>query len=174
MSKLIILLCLVALAVPAFGQSAMVRRVTAETEDGVLFSAWVVRQRVKYGQDIEVNYRVENRGRRAVYMVLEEPARAEVSDGKLVIFAAYLSNEHDSGGSEFRLIRVGRGATHSGRLIISKSVYKVQDIWPIGVGLSILREAGGFGRRVADPTEQRALSSKARIVSLGGLIVDVD
>jgi hypothetical protein len=56
----------------------MVKRVTAETEDWLLFSAWVANQRVGFEQDIVVHYRIENRGTRAFWKSLRTPRMTTV------------------------------------------------------------------------------------------------
>jgi uncharacterized protein (DUF58 family) len=179
MFKTVILLCLACLSIPGFGQSAVVKRVTAATEDGLVFSAWLLHQRVKYGQVIEVHYQVENHGRKSVYLVIEEPADVQDSSGDITISAPYITDEHFAGSSEFRLIEIKRGAKQRGKFIIPGNLYQRAGVLPIDIGFSYIKDV----RHVRDvlkvqppvvlATEKRVLSSETEIVAMGGLTVDV-
>lgn len=155
------------------GQSALVKRATVETFDGVIFRIWTTNQEVKNGDKIEVNYQVENRSPKSIYLVTENPMETEIKGRTILILAPYISDEHEASGSEYSLIEIKRGRKREGKFIITKNDYREAREWSIDVTFGFVRDIKGFKQRIVHPTEKRALGNITEVVGVGTLDVDV-
>lgn len=168
---------LVLFVVPA-GTSAhdsMVKRISAETADNLVFNIWLERETVRPGQDIIVHYSVENRSAQAVYLVRDNTARPIAERGTILLQEPFVSlGGHE--GYDYSFTKIDRGKRYENQLIIPKESYQAQP-WRIDVGFGYVTDITGLDRQVGhgeDPSPMKVqLHSRIKTLSLGSLGIEV-
>ncbi len=69
----------------ADGQYASVKRITAETRDGIRISAWTKLQRVRLGQDVVIFYEVANLSDKSIQLVWKSGPLESSIDGHTLL-----------------------------------------------------------------------------------------
>jgi hypothetical protein len=160
------------------GQFAKVRRVSAQTADGVIFSAWLADAEIKKGTDIIIRYKVLNRSARAVYLVHTEADKV-ILDGDAIVVAPPISGPDSYGRYDYAFTSMKSGTAYEGRIVIAASQYpndadKKNRPLRIRTYLAYLTDIAGLNRRLQpgeDPSELRtSLFLRAKIVAMGELI----
>lgn len=163
-------------SVQADGQDAIVRRISGETADGVLFTLWGERQTVTFGQDVIVNYQVENRSRRTIYLV-QKGAPEMVSDRSVITIETPRPLPIHHGDYDYTFTEVRQGSTQRGQVTIPKEMFDVDGVWRVEVGLGYVTDITGLNRRLGatdDPAPLRSLlDSRIETVLLGRLSIEV-
>jgi hypothetical protein len=168
-----ILLLLYASQIKVAGQDdGMVKRATAETNDGLHFSLWVKHQVVGLEQDVILYYEVDNRSSRPIYLVLEKPPDIRI-EGRTILVASPISTPIGHGEYNYDFIKIDRGKNHSGQLTIPGGKYGEEREWDIEMGFGYVTDATGLNRRLG-PTEDPAalrglLLSRIVVVGLKGV-----
>lgn len=168
---------LILFVVPAqMSQDSMVKQISAVTADGLVFSVWVERQTVRYGQDIIVHYKVENRSAKTIYLVRDNTSEPIAERGTILLQEPFVSlGGHE--GYDYSFTRVERGKIHQGQLTISRERYVEARPWRIDVGFGYVSDIAGLARPLAqgeDPLPLKALlNSRIKTLSLGSLRTEV-
>ncbi len=151
MVKLLFLTSILLLIVtlPNYGQDASVRRIAVETADNLNFTAWVNQQFVKIGRDIVVNYKVENRSRKTIYLVRENRSEVIFEDDELIIFPRPLVLVGGHEPYDYSFTKVLPGKVYSSKLTIKSGKYPVEtryaeQEWKIKVGFGYVTNIAGF------------------------------
>lgn len=161
-------------------QDARVRQVIAETADGVVVTAWVDRQAVRLGQDIIINYRVENRSRRTIYLVRDNTAEISFEDDKEIIIPTPFVPLGGHEPYDYSYTRVPRGRTHQARFVVAGDRYPretryAEQIWRIKIGFGYITDISGLlVEHVSDPAPYKELLSlRITLLVLDGLTVEI-
>lgn len=182
MSRLKVLVVVISLTVflslvaPANGQYSMVRRATAETADGVIFTVTVKRQLVISGEDITLHYRVRNNSSKAIHLVHENPPEFFTEGGGILV-AASIPIPVGHGGYDYSFTKIDRGKAYEGTILIPSKIYSKRRLWPIDVGFGYVIDITGLNRRLRqdeDPVNLRGpLSIRIKTVVVGKLSVKI-
>lgn len=175
---LIALIVAMAMPVDYYASDANVKKVTAESSEGIWVSVELKRQSVTYGEDVTIHYHVKNQGKKDVYLVQRPESTENASpDGTM-----WVGIEHpfptNHGGYDYHFIRIKRGKSYSGKLVIHGATYKDLKIgvWRVDVTLSFVTNITGLNRKMKrdeDPAILRGgLASRLRDFTLCGLRVD--
>ncbi len=175
--KLLVTILLFSLAAtPINGQEAKVKRITAATSDGLMFSAWVMRQSINSGRDIIIYYRVDNHSRKPIYLVRDNTSKTVIEDDAIVFPRPFVP----VGGHEeynYSFTKVAQGGSYHGQLNVSRDEYKEAQSWRIDVGLGYVTDITGLTPRpdqIDDPAPFKSLlDSRIQTLLLSGLSVEV-
>jgi len=182
MSRLIIvakrgmlLLLVLGLGTSAGGHYASVKSIEAETADGLLVRLWLAKQAVIDGHPILVNYKVQNKTARTIYLVWDKPPDIAVDRGTIKFSVPYTDNHKEY---NYSFVEVSPHKWVSGELEIPPSKYQGMTMWHIQVGFGYVRNIKGLNRRPLldeDPAELMGLlNSRLHTFALGYLTVEID
>jgi hypothetical protein len=161
------------------GQSdALIKRGSIETASGIRFSVWLNHQLIKQNQSTKLNFSVENRSPRTIYLAWSENNLSTVMDCNFNLHIYPSQMEGDLGHSEtkFKFIKVGKGKVYKGELAIPITAYPNSDTYSIAISLGYVTDITGLKRHFGeDPIRFNALfESRIKYFELGGLTVDVE
>jgi len=178
--SLFLTLIVLFIALPNYGQDAKVRKIVAETADNVSFTAWVNAQFVKIGQDIIVNYKVENQSRKAIYLVRENRSEVIFEDDESIIFPGPLVLIGGHEAYDYSFIRVAPGKIYLSKFIIKAGKYPTEtryseQVWKIYAGFGYVTDISGLRpKEINDPAPYKSLlSQRIRLLALDGLIIEM-
>lgn len=157
-------------------RKAPVRRVTAATSDGLLFSAWVVNQSIESGQNMIVYYRVENRSRKPIYLVRDNTSKTVIEDDNITFPSPLVL----IGGHEeynYGFVKVAQSRSYRGQLKVSRDEYKEAQSWGVNVGFGYVTDITGLNPspdQINDPAPFKSLlNSRIQTLVLSSLTVEV-
>lgn len=178
LSNFVSALCLLLFVIVAYasGQYAEVRKITAQTADGLVVSVWVEPHAVKFGQEIVIHYRAENRGNKTIYLVHENPPNI-VAEPDTIIIGAPLPMPIEHGEYNFSFTKIDRGKPHQGIFTIPPTVYDKVGPWRIRTGFGYVTDITGLNRQLKsdeDPAVLKGpLNERLKTLQLGSIIVEV-
>ena len=156
----------------ARAQTALVKRVTTETDDGVLFTAWLEHRAGPVAQDLAVHFKVENRSPRTIYLVRKDKLEL-INERGLITIETPRPLPHGHGPYDYNFTEIKSGAVYKDRAVIPKEHFHTEGYWYIQVGFGYVRDVTGLNRRLRpreDPAGLRALlDSRLRTLLLGVL-----
>lgn len=158
---------------------AMVKRITAETKDGIRVTAWTTQQTLTLKENVTVYYEIDNRSSKTIYLVRQkgELQTAITADGILSIMVP-IPFPDDHGGYDYSFTKVGRGKSVKGQLILPASKLNEERKWSIDVAFGIVADIKGLNRQLRnneDPAPLRGqLGKRILVVGINGLVVDVE
>jgi hypothetical protein len=155
---------------------AMVKRVTAETKDGIRFTAWVVRQNLSAKQSITIYYEVKNWGDKTIYLAQKEGEPETSVDGETLNVPFVLPSSGDSDDYHYGFTKIRRGETHKGQLVLPAGKLNKEQTWLLNVSFGFVSHIEGLGRLRPgdDPAPFRGqLGERIKLVGLNGLVVDI-
>jgi hypothetical protein len=157
------------------GQYAMVKRVSAETAEGIVFGVWVEHQTAAFRQPITIHFEVENRSARRIYLVREDSPYVVAERGTISI-GAPIPSPIGHGGYDYSFHKIERGKPYQGQLVIAGDKYNEARSWLIQVEFGYVNNIDGLDRKLApneDPAILRGrLYSRLVTVVLGGLRIE--
>lgn len=169
-----------AMAQDGDGYGAMVKRATAETASGLQFKVWVEKQTLNRGQDIIIDFEVENRSNKSIYLVNKEgKPEIAIEDGETILLQAPLPWPTGHGGYNYSFTEIKQGKIHRGRLTVPSETFgndERQD-WYVKVAFGYVTDITALNRKPS-PTEDPAilrnlLNSRIKVVALGGLRIEI-
>ncbi len=158
---------------------AMAHRITAQTRNGIRVTAWTNQQSVKLKQDVTINYEVENRSGKTIYLVRQkgEIQTAIKQDGTLSIMVP-IPFPDDHGGYNYSFTRVARGGSHKGQLMVRADKFKEERKWTIDIAFGIVSQIDGLNRQLRngeDPAPLRGLlGQRMLVIGVNGLVIEVE
>ena len=161
----------------ALGQDAPVRRATAETGDGILFSVWLETRPLRVGESIFVKYLVKNHGKKSIYLVRKAGPTDIWVDGRTVVIDIPTPTPIGHGGYDYTFIEVKAGKEYRSQFIVTPRDYKKAGDWIIETIFGYVTDVSGLDRQLRaneDPIGLRGLLNE-RMLSLhvSGLIAEV-
>jgi len=157
-------------------KEARVKHVTAATSDGLMFSAWVMRQSINSGRNIVIYYRVENHSQTPIYLVRDNTSKTVIKDDSIVFPTPYVP----LGGHEeynYSFTKVARGGSYRGQLKVSRDEYKEAQSWSVSVGFGYVTDITGLNPlldQINDPAPFKSLlNSRIQTLLLSDLSVEV-
>jgi hypothetical protein len=158
------------------GQDEKSPSVTIPTPDGLSFTAWVDRQKVRFGQDIIINYRVDNGSNKPIYLVHDGTAYTVIEDDQIVFpEPLVLIGGHEAYNYSFK--KVKSGGSIDGEFIVSRDEYKAAQAWHVKVGFGYVTDIRGLTPQpdeALDPAPYKArLDSRIQTLQLSSLKVEV-
>jgi len=181
---LILTICALNL-VSAFAQDndpeAKVTKVMAETEDGVFFQASVSKSLFQRGDNIQINYEVQNKGKKTIYLVTEPSSNVLIEDLSILRLVQPVTGADDHLPYNYDLIKIPPKKNFKGNLLIKANVYlenKKYDfsITEIQVGFSYL-----FDKTNLEDCKQATwtrpclyeLYKKSKSLTIGNLLIEI-
>jgi hypothetical protein len=160
---------------------ARVTKVIAETEDKIFFQATVSKTIFKRGDNIPINYQVQNKGKKTIYLVTEPTSNVLVEDLSILRIVQPVVGADDHLPYNYDLIKLPPKKNYKGSLLIKASVYlenKKYDfsITEIQVGFSYLFDKSNLdGCKQATWTRPclYELYKKSKSLTLGNLLVEI-
>jgi hypothetical protein len=160
----------------ANAQYSLVKRVVAETEDGIVFRASIRNPAIDYGKEIMIYYSVKNLSSKVLYLVRKDSPEFD-TEGGVILVQAPIPAPVGHGGYDYTFRMVQPRKEYRGTVSIPSQQYDKADIWPIHVAFGYVRNVSGLNRRLRegeDPAALRGLlNSRIRTVVLGSLSVEV-
>jgi len=158
----------------ANGQYATVKRITAETNNGVRVTAWTNRQRAALTQDVIIFYEVVNRSDKTIYLVRKRGELETFVDGAALVIPIPLPfPEH--GPYDYSFTKVQSGRTHKGKLTIPASRFNGRRTWLININFGFVTDVSGLNRQLKpdeDPIPLRGqLGERILLVGVNGLVL---
>jgi hypothetical protein len=155
---------------------ARVKHVTATTSDGLIFSAWIMRQNIYLGRDMVIYFRVDNRSGKSVYLVRKNTSHTVIEDDAIIFpEPLVLVGTHEEYNYSFT--KVASGDSYRGQLKVIKDEYKKAQSWRVNVGFGYVTEIKSLNPRpdqIEDPAPLKSLlNSRLRTLSLSSLNVNV-
>jgi hypothetical protein len=155
---------------------AKVKRISAQTADGIVLNVWVEPQEVKFGQDIVVHYKAENRSTRIIYLVHENPPDI-VAEHDTIVIGVPLPWPIEHGEYNFSFTKVKPRRNHQGILTIPRTKYDMPGPWHINIGFGYVTDIAGIDRQLRpgeDPAILKVpLSERLKTLRLGSLTVNI-
>lgn len=179
LSNFVSALCLLLFVIVAYasGQYAEVRKITAQTADGFVLSVWVEPQAVKFGQEIVIHYRAENRGNKTIYLVHENPPDIGAKAYYTIIIGAPNPYPIEHGEYNFSFTRIDRGRSYQGEFTIPHTIYDRVGQWRIETGFGYVTDITGLNRQLKpgeDPAVLKApLDERLKTLHVGNITVEV-
>ena len=159
---------------------AKVLRLSAETEDSVVFQVSVGKKIFAREEDIHVNYVVENRSRKNIYLVVEPSPKLIFPDTFTLELAQPVVGPDDHAPFDYDLIKILAGKSYRGKLlirakeIIANGKYDFE-IAPIRAGFSYLFDISKLsGCKTAKYIRPclTELYDKSKSLTIGNLVVE--
>jgi hypothetical protein len=173
---LIIFPVLLLFAVPANGQYDMVKRISAETADKLVFTVAVDQQVLTFGKDTILNYTVKNNSSKVIHLVWEKSLSFD-TEGESILVEAPIPVPVDHGDYEYSFTKIDSGKEYKGQIIIPSKIYTKYDVWPIETAFGYVTDITGLNRRLRpneDPANLRGLLySRLKVVLVGKLSVAI-
>lgn len=161
----------------ANGQYAKVKQVTAETSDGIRFTASVKQQNVTLKQDVTIYYEVENRSNKTIYLVQKEGELETSVDGDALNLPFVIVSSGDSDAYHYNFTKVQHGKTHKGHLVISAGKFNKEQVWLVNVSFGFVTDIHNLDRKLRpneDPAPFRGLlEERILLVGVNGLVIEV-
>jgi hypothetical protein len=166
----------------AFGQAvaqyATVKRISAETANGIRITAWTTRQSWTSRQDVTIFYEVTNRSNRAIYLVRKSGELETFIDGDALVIPIPLPYPEGHGGYDYTFARVHPGSTHKGYLNIPAGRFNREQTWLINVNFGFVTNIKGLNRKLEpneDPATLRAqLAKRILLLGVNGLVTEIE
>ena len=172
-----ILCALLLLLAPTLGQTARVRKLSAETASGLVFKVWLEGETLSMGQDIVIHCDVENRSQKTVYLVRKEGGDEIAIQESSIVIEVPLPVPVGHGGYAYRFSKIDRGGRYQWRIAVSAHDYKTTQFWVINIGFGYVHNISGLDRKLRpdeDPAALRGLLfSRMETVAVSGLTVDM-
>jgi hypothetical protein len=170
------LLCLLGVDAGAQGRPAGVKRVEALTADGIIFTVWVGRREIKSGDAIVVNYKVENRGDRTIYLVRDNTSDVVFEGEESIIFPRPLVLLGGHEPCDYNFTRVVRGTSYESHLKVARDKYPedaryAEHTWEVRIGFGYVLDIRGLRVKESDDPApyKRLLDSRLKTLTLGSL-----
>ncbi|MDQ3748277.1 MAG: hypothetical protein M3367_04555 [Acidobacteriota bacterium] len=175
-SFLIIAIVTFLLALQTIAQDAKVKRAVAVTSEDITFNAWVTNQRIKFGGDIVINYRVDNNSKQTIYLVHKNIDETVIEDDNIFFpYPFVLVSGHEE--YDYSFTKVISGGSLTGQLKVSQSEYKESKTWLVKVGFGYVTDLKGLNPKpeeIKDPIPFKSLlSSRLKTLELSSLSVEV-
>ena len=101
---------------------ATVTKVSAETDDSIVFQISVGKKNYSEQEDIAVNYLVQNKSRRSVYLVTAPSPLSRITEAFIVEFVDPIKGPDAHEQYDYELIKILPGKSHQGKLLIKAKV----------------------------------------------------
>ena len=157
-------------------QDADIKRVTAITSENITFNAWVINQKIEFGRDIVISYKVDNNSKKPIYLVHKNIDETVIEDDNIIFPRPFvLISGHEE--YDYSFTKVINGGNFIGQLKVSQSEYKEPQTWLIKLGFGYVNNLEGLNPKpeeITDPIPFKSLlSSRLKTIQLGSLSVQV-
>jgi hypothetical protein len=160
---------------------ARVTKVMAETEDKIFFQVSVSKSIFQRGDNIPINYVVQNKGNKIIYLVIEPHSLVNIENLSTLRIVQPVIGADDHLPYNYDLIKIQPNRSYKGQLLIKASVYlenKKYDfsITEIQVGFSYLFDKSNLdGCKQATWTRPclYELYKKSKSLTIGNLLIEI-
>ena len=177
-SVIAVLIFLFAYFGQANGQYAMVKQATAETSDGVRFTARLKHQKVTLKQNVIIYYEVENRSNKTIYLVQKDGELETSAGGDTLNLPFVIVSSGDSDAYHYNFTKVPQSQSHKGQLVIPAGKFNKEQVWLINVSFGFVTDINGLDRKLRpneDPAPFRGLlEERILLVGVNGLVMEVE
>jgi hypothetical protein len=161
----------------AQGQYAKVKQATAETSDGLRFTAWLKQQNVGLKHEVTIYYEVQNRSNKTIYLIQKDGPLETSTDGDTLNLPFVIVSSGDSDAYHYNITKVQKGKTHKGKLVIPAGKLNREQVWLINVSFGFVTDIKGLDRKLRpheDPAPFRGLlEQRLLLVGVNGLVIEV-
>jgi hypothetical protein len=159
-------------------QYASVRSITARTIDGIGVSARLESTRIIRGDDVTIEYEIENRGVSAVYFVRKKGIPNVVVEGDVLELPFFIFHSADSSDYRYEFLKVAKGKRVKGKLVFTSNLLVRNRTWLINAAFAFVDNPHGLDRELG-PTEdplpyRELLSNSVRTLGINGLVIRVE
>jgi hypothetical protein len=162
----------------AKAQYATVKRITAETSNGIRVAAWTARRTITQRQDLIVLYEVTNRSNTTIYLVRKRGDLETFIRGDVLGVSIPLPYPEGHGDYDYTFTKVQHGRTYKGQLIIPAGRFNKEQSWQLNVSFGFVTNIKGLNRQLGsneDPAPLRGqLGQRILLVGVNGLVVEID
>lgn len=172
---LIPLVMVFALLAPAMRaeDSSPVRRITAQTADGLEFSAWIDSVTFDTGRSVIVRYKVRNRSSSPVYLVRRDvPEIANDAGTILIVVPSPGDPKYEK--FDFTFTEIRRNKSVMGQFTIPASILEGADEWPIRISFGYVTNIYRFDDRGLPGSDwplNELLASRINTLGIGELSI---
>lgn len=180
--SILVLLILFLVPISLKGKDALVKKVKAETTDGIAISMWVEQQAIRSGQNVIIKYKVENNSNASIYLIHQDSFDT-VTEQDTVRIGAPVPPPDPHGGYDYNFINIAPKKNYQDQLTISKDRYMRDERYNmlplrIEMGFAYVRDIKGLNRQLnigEDPAALRGLlSERAITLLLSGISIEVN
>ena len=173
-----VLLSVLALFASVNGQYAKVKQVSAETTDGLRFTARLKQQTVRVKQEVTIGYEIQNHSNKPTYLVQKEGPVETSIDGDALNLPFVIVSSGDSSSYQYRFTKIEPAKNHSGEVVVPAGRLNKDQVWIINLAFGYVSDINGLDRKLApkeDPAPFRGLlEERLLLVQVNGLTVDVN
>lgn len=164
------------LVVKAQYNNAVVLNASLETTDKLRFSIWTQKSEIDLGQNITVDYSVENRSSRTFYLVKDKSYRIRIFGENMIVEApSALPTNH--GDFDFTYIQIKPKKRILGQIEIPKEKIESEGVLPISIGFGYVDNINGIDQTLKagdDPFPLRSgLEKRIKRLYIGDLGVSI-
>lgn len=162
----------------AKGQYAKVQQATAETSDGLRFTARLKQQNVTLLQDVTIDYEIQNGSKKTIYLVQKDGKPETSSDGDNLNLPFVIVSSGDSEAYHYTFTKIPQGTTQKGQLVIPAGKFDREQAWVVNISFGFVTNITGLDRKLRpkeDPAPFRGLlEERILLVGVNGLVVEVE
>jgi hypothetical protein len=164
------------LVVKAQYNNAVVLKASSETTDKLKFSIWTQKSEIDLGQNITVDYSIENKSSKTFYLVKDKNYRVRFFGENMLIEApSALPTNH--GDFDFAFIQIKPKKRIFGKIEIPKEKIKSEGVLPISIGFGYVDNINGINKTLKagdDPFPLRSeLEKRIKRLYIGDLGVSI-
>lgn len=160
------------------GQYASVKKLTAETSDGIRLSAWITKSTVSLNESLTIGYEIENSSKNIIYLVRKNGEINTSINADVLNVPFLIPFSGDSGEYHYNFTKIQRGKTYRGQIIIPAGRLNKEQAWLVELGFGFVTNIDGLNRQLRvgdDPVPYREmLSERVKIIGINGLVVEVE
>src|SRR5262245_6855040 len=154
-----------------------VRSIQAQTKEGVFVTVWIDEQPIPRGKDVEVKFKVENKGSQTIYLVKKEHLEIDVKNDEIIV-NPFTVGADEYGATDYSFLSIRKGANHQGKFVIPAQNIDDDGVWFIEVGVAFVNDIKGLQPRNplnGDPVAFRGLiTQRATPIKLGQLYLLIE
>ena len=155
-----------------------VMKASAETGDAIAFQISVRKTVYEADEDIKVQYVVQNKGRKTIYLVTKDSYETRIPDSWVVELSESIDPQDAHLSYRYRMIKISPGKSYRGRRTVETKILKEHrkysfDVTRIQVGFAYIFDINDLGdhcRNYSLPCLGKVWA-EARVVKLGNLVV---
>ena len=154
-----------------------VRSIQAQTKEGVIVTVWVDEQQIRKGKDVEVKFKIENKGSQTTYLVMKERLEFEVANDEITV-NPFTVGADEYGPTDYSFSPLRKGASYQSKFIIPAQKIESDGVLLVDVEFAFVNDIERLQPRDplnSDPVAFRGpLSRRAIRIKLGQLFLLVE
>lgn len=155
---------------------AQVKKITAETNDGLKITVWI-NENPSFGTNVKISYKIKNTRSKMIYLVRKKSLEFEISEDTITV-NSFTVGFNEYGDIDYSFIPIKRGKILSGTFLFSLKNIKREGIWYVNVGLAFISNIRDLQPKsytvMRDPAAFRGkIAQRAIPIIIGSLYLEV-